>query len=443
MPHDERDWQQRRSGNDAPRPGDVRTPYERDRGRLIHSSGFRRLQAKTQVLGVGEGDFHRTRLTHSMEVAQIARGLVLRFRERYFDAPLPDLELIEAICFGHDIGHPPYGHSGEIALNYVMRDHGGFEGNGQSLRQLTKLEAGYPPNGLDLTRRTLLGILKYPAPYSRVRRTVLPADVDRLSQVNRDDWKPPKCYFDAESDVVEWLLAPLSDGDRERFQEITPPEPGKNGKPRHKSLDCSIMEIADDIAYGVHDFEDGVALDLITKAEFDAELREHFDEAWGRRSGLGTFDELRDSLYGDSASRKRTVGALVNAFVASAELRQREGFTAPLLAWNASLPEPARRFLDKLDATKFEHVVNTQTTQLLEYRGRILIMEVYEALASDPLRLIKSWFRKHYEQAARDNDEDAKARAVCDYVAGMTDEYATRIYERLFVPRQGTIFERL
>lgn len=439
MNHDETPWQARRSGTIPDRPDDPRLPYERDRGRLLHSSGFRRLQAKTQVLGIGEGDFHRTRLTHSMEVAQIARGLVLRLQTLETDAPLPSLELIEAICFGHDIGHPPYGHSGETALNYVMRDHGGFEGNGQSLRQLTRLEAGYPPHGLDLTRRTLLGILKYPVPFSRVWRTKPARAADRPSEVNRDDWKPPKCYLDTEADVVDWILAPLDNKDRKRFEEITKPTAKKNGKPKHKSLDCSIMEVADDVAYGVHDFEDGVALGLIPKSAFEG-LRSAFDEAWAQSVGLGSFDDLRDRLYDGSASRKERIGALVNALVVSTELYPKSYFAAPLLDWNARLTAPARTFLDALDSTKFDHVVKAQSTQLLEYRGRILIMEMYEALRSDPMRLLKPDFRDEFERAG---DDDTKARVICDYVAGMTDEYATRIYERLFVPRQGTVFERL
>ena len=439
MNHDTLDWQARRTGTSLDRPDDPRNPYERDRGRILHSAGFRRLQAKTQVLGVGEGDFHRTRLTHSMEVAQIARGLVLRLQRRQTDAPLPSMELIEAVCFGHDIGHPPYGHSGETALNYVMRDHGGFEGNGQSLRQLTRLEAGYPPHGLNLTRRALLGVLKYPVPYSRVRRTELADAADRPSEVQRDDWKPPKCYLDSEADVVDWILAPLNGADRGRFEEVTEPTAKENGEPKHKSLDCSIMEVADDVAYGVHDFEDGVALGLIPKSAFD-DLRSSLDEAWAQSVGLRSFDDLRDRLYDGSASRKERIGALVNALVASTELYRKSYFSTPLLDWNARLTEPARKFLDALDSTKFDHVVKAQSTQLLEYRGRILIMEVFEALCSDPLRLLKPDFRDEFGRAA---DDDGRSRVVCDYVAGMTDEYATRIYERLFVPRQGTVFERL
>jgi dGTPase len=163
-------WQQRRKQPGRPRCGDFRPDEERDRSRIIHSAAFRRLQAKTQVLGVGESDFHRTRLTHTMEVAQIGRGIVLqlssdRSRWRNYKEILPTTAQIEAICFAHDLGHPPFGHSGEVGLNFAMRKHGGFEGNGQSLRIVSKLEPHTRGKGLNLTRRILLGILKYPNPY--------------------------------------------------------------------------------------------------------------------------------------------------------------------------------------------------------------------------------------------------------------------------------------
>ena len=140
-----------------------RDDYSRDRARIIHSAFFRRLQNKTQVLGLGESDFYRTRLTHSVEVAQVASGIVETLKKSSKDAEqielLPSLELIEAIALAHDIGHPPFGHGGEVALNYSMRGHGGFEGNGQTLRICTKLGEYSDTNGLNLTRRTLLGVL--------------------------------------------------------------------------------------------------------------------------------------------------------------------------------------------------------------------------------------------------------------------------------------------
>lgn len=139
---------------------DLRTEYERDFSRLIHSSAFRRLQAKTQVLGLGESDFYRTRLTHSMEVAQIGAGIKRHLKkgeylkkpdEKILDEILPSSALINAICLAHDLGHPPFGHGGEVALNICMREFGGFEGNGQTLRILTKLEKYTEKNGLNPT----------------------------------------------------------------------------------------------------------------------------------------------------------------------------------------------------------------------------------------------------------------------------------------------------
>ena len=158
---------QRRLEQDS-RPNDTRSEYERDESRLIHSAAFRRLQSKTQVLGLGENDFYRTRLTHSMEVAQIGRGIV-QFLDKNCDKVLgehlPESALISSICLAHDIGHPPFGHGGEVALNYCMRGYGGFEGNGQTLRILGKLDKYTEYHGLNPTRRMLLGILKYPVTY--------------------------------------------------------------------------------------------------------------------------------------------------------------------------------------------------------------------------------------------------------------------------------------
>ena len=144
--------------------------YQRDRARIIHSASFRSLQSKTQVLGLGESDFYRTRLTHSLEVAQVGSGICewLRDQDDLHDCRewIPSFSLIEAICLAHDIGHSPFGHGGEVAMNTMMRDHGGFEANGQTLRILARLGEYSPHSGLDLTRRTMLGTIKYPTCYS-------------------------------------------------------------------------------------------------------------------------------------------------------------------------------------------------------------------------------------------------------------------------------------
>ena len=146
-------WEERRDGGVTK---DGRTPYERDYARVVHSAAFRRLQAKTQVLGVGDSDFYRTRLTHSMEVSQIGEGIARRFiKDAKGDADtlavLPDPILIRTICLAHDLGHPPFGHGGEIALNRCMIEHGGFEGNGQTLRIMTLIEPYHETLGMNLS----------------------------------------------------------------------------------------------------------------------------------------------------------------------------------------------------------------------------------------------------------------------------------------------------
>ena len=240
-------------GPEPPRPGDDRDEYQRDRARVIHSAAFRRLQAKTQVMGVGEGDFHRTRLTHSIEVAQVGEGLLATLKRRCDRDTeeyrwLPSRGLLSGACLAHDLGHPPFGHGGEEALHRRMAKCGGFEGNAQSLRIVTRLEKYRHGQGINPTRRFVLALLKYPARYSTF-------EPERY----RD--KPPKCYFDTEAPIVEWALdGVFGVGEAQKFVG----ERGPDGKTVHRTLDSSIMEAADDIAYGVHDWEDIMARGMAT-----------------------------------------------------------------------------------------------------------------------------------------------------------------------------------
>jgi len=445
-------WKERRSGNRLKRPNSQwRDEYGRDRARVIHSAGFRRLQAKTQVLGIGEGDFHRTRLTHSMEAAQIGRGIVRAIEQNWIKAGkfagyselaawLPTLNSMETIALAHDIGHPPFGHGGEIALNFVMREHGGFEGNGQTLRLLSKLEAHTEGFGLDLTRRSLLGVLKYPVSYERVVRRKLPRAGDRLL-IKRESWKPPKCYTSGEKDVVEWILEPFSREDRAGFVTLlVAPTAGKHGKSRYHSLDTSIMELADDIAYGVHDLEDAIALQLITREELQLALMDS-DAGWAKAVGLWPSERILELLFSKSGhDRKATFGALVNAFVVSVEPYQAKEFSHPLLRLQTQLNRHAEQVLGAFKGLITRRVIKLAQVQTLEYRGQQLVLRMFEAIASDPQRLLKESFRDLWVQAESTTD---KMRVLCDYISGMTDEYATRMYERLFVPRQGHVFDRL
>ena len=436
-------WKVRRAPAGVQRQEDHREEYERDRARVIHSSAFRRLQAKTQILGVLEGDFHRTRLTHSMEVAQIGRGLVLNLQKKFpelYDL-LPRLEQIETTGLAHDLGHPPFGHGGETALNCAMADYGGFEGNGQTLRILTLLESHSPENGLDLTRRTLLGVLKYPVPYANLCKTSSPDATDKSVNLNfQQTWKPPKCFLDTEQEVFNWILAPLSNTDQLHFCEYTRPTTQSHGRSLHKALDTSLMNLADDIAYGVHDFEDGIVLRLLTREHWQ-EVAQQLDPKWAEKNNLLQIETMLFTRTDNSGySRRQGVGALVHALISSAELKLNDEFEEPLLGWNVILPEEPQRFLKALKETVSRHVIQLNTVQAATFKGRKIVLSLFDALSAEPEMLLPSSFQLLWKEAKSDLQQK---RIICDFIAGMTDQYANRFYERLFLPGHGSVFDRI
>lgn len=427
---------------------DNRTEYERDFSRLIHSSAFRRLQAKTQVLGLGESDFYRTRLTHSMEVAQIGAGIKRHLKKgEYTKKPdvetlekiLPSSALINAICLAHDLGHPPFGHGGEVALNICMREFGGFEGNGQTLRILTKLEKYTEKNGMNPTRRLLLGVLKYPVSYSAACNSnfygTLP---EKIWLAKADDQKPPKCYLDSEKDIVEkFILNKLSKKDKDHFVELEFSNT-KHHKPKFHSLDASIMELADDISYSLHDFEDAISLRLITQEDWTIhnDNKEHFFE----KCGLTSYTIGQELFSKDSYRRKEQVGNLVHQFITSIYLQENKIFKEPLLRWNVFMDESWDALREHIFELVFKKVIKSTNVQLLEFKGQKIVIELFEALSSDPKRLLpKSTYNKY--DNGKDNNE--KMRVICDYISGMTDEYATRLYEKIYTPHKGSIFDHL
>ncbi len=193
-----------------------RSEFEIDRARIIHSAAFRRLQGKTQVFVSGSGDFFRTRLTHSLETSQIGKGLALRLGAH------PDL--VETCCLAHDLGHPPFGHTGEAMLAKCMLPYGGFEGNAQNIRLIARLSTKFLEyDGLNLTRATLDGILKYKVPFAEGGK---------------------KFYYDEDGPLVAWA--------------------GEGGRPQSQSFECQLMDWADEIAYSVHDLEDGMKAGMIS-----------------------------------------------------------------------------------------------------------------------------------------------------------------------------------
>lgn len=439
-------WTQRRSGQSHQRGSlDHRDSFERDRTRVIHCPAFRRLQRKTQILGTDEGDFHRTRLTHSLEVASIGcslvRNLRLNHQQHVLSALLPSDDLISTICLLHDIGHPPFGHGGEVALNFKMRHHGGFEGNAQTLRLLTKVESSYGQFGLDLTRRTLLGILKYPVPWSNVVAQELPQVQETINKTIRiNDWLPPKAYFDCEQLEMDWLLMPLPEHDRLLFQSLAePPSAREHGHAAYHSFDCSIMDIADDIAYGVHDLEDAIHLRLINRQQLDtAEFRHLLQQ-----TPLSAHqNELIDNLFNTSLStRKQTIGELVNYFITATTITELHGdFENNLLKYNLMLFPEAQALLAYLMQCVYKYVIDSQEARTFEYGGQTVVLRLFDAISSNPGSLLDNKNRILFHDA---HDESLAWRVICDYIANMTDEYAYRMHERLFGFNTRTIFERL
>jgi len=441
-------WTQRRSW-DEPKSvtPQTRDAFARDRSRIIHSASFRRLQAKTQVLGLHESDFYRTRLTHSLEVAQIGSGIV-EYLQRNTACKtctpwLPSAYLIEAICMAHDIGHPPFGHGGEVALNFMMREQGGFEGNGQTLRILSRLGEHSLDHGQDLTRRALLGILKYPVLYSEVVRqddvyqSLCDMQDHDFKTLDMKPWQPPKSLFDEESDVRDWILDAFSKEDQNLFIQHQIRDQ-QHGKARFHALDTSIMDIADDIAYGVHDLEDAIAMELISE---DRWRKKVMSQSAFRACSLFDAGQITQWLFeGSSRSRKRGISHLVGAFITATQLDEQADFEHPLLRCQVDMKSEAAEALAILKQFVWDYVISIPEVKSFEYKGQVMVMELFRVLWANPERLLP---RKTLIRMDAAHHEQHRMRLLCDYVAGMSDDYAKRLYAKLFSPYYGSIFDRL
>ncbi|MGO2232416.1 MAG: anti-phage deoxyguanosine triphosphatase [Marinomonas sp.] len=436
-------WHERQSGHKKSRDNDYRTPYQRDRARIIHSAAFRRLQSKTQILAIRQNDYSRTRLTHSLEVAQIGNGIVhqLKFSspaDADFQPWLADDALIETICLSHDIGHPPFGHGGEVALNYMMQTHGGFEGNAQSLRILGKRGSYSPIYGMDVTRRTLLGILKYPVLHTSVVGTY-PEKPANFRQFKASNWAPPKCVYQEEQDLLNWIIEPFSQTDKSLLQEVNQTDPDSHAKAKHASFDTSIMDLADDIAYGVHDLEDAIVLGMVTK---DMWL-EHLEPKLAALASpflAENLNDIRTQLFSrQSHLRKEAIGSLVSWFITSCRVIEKTQFEHPLLRFQVGLPEGQRQSLNLLKQFEMQHIIQRPEVQMLVYKGQQMLLEMFEAYSADPSRLLPREIAKEWQKSQERGENGL--RIICDYMASMTDDYASRMYNKLFVPSLGSVFE--
>ena len=348
-------------------PAPTRDDFQRDRDRIVHSTAFRRLVYKTQVFLNHEGDLFRTRLTHSIEVAQLARSIAraLQLNE----------DLTEAIALAHDLGHTPFGHAGQDALNDCMAAHGGFEHNLQSLRVVDELEHRYPDHdGLNLTFETREGILKHCSPANaRLLDAAEPGGVAR------------------------------------RFIDGTQP-----------SLEAQLANLADAIAYNAHDIDDGVRSGLLTLqqvaevplfARFVADTQRDHPGLPDRRV---LYESIRRMLSAQVYDVIDTTGAAIAAAVPpDADAARRAG---PLVAFSAAMRAESNELKRFLFANLYRHPQVTDTTS----QAQQVVRELFAAYLDRPAELRPSF-------AQRPDRE----RAVADYIAGMTDRFALREHERL------------
>ena len=387
-----------------------RGPFVRDRARVLHSSALRRLAAKTQVVGVGVGDFPRTRLTHSRECAQIGResGAELGC----------DPDLVDAACLAHDLGHPPFGHNGEVALARLAAGCGGFEGNAQSLRLLTRLEAKVPGAGLNLTRATLDGCVKYPwgAPLRQA-----------------PEGPPAKFgYYADDAAAYRWVKAEAPDG--------------------KLCLEAQVMDWADDIAYSVHDLEDGLHAGHITvralhgaaeraavtelartrylppQAVTGAELEEVFAGLLGLPFWPASFDGGPAALI----ALKHLTSELIGRFCGSAQeatLAAADG-RFPLTRYAADLVVPRRQRLEcaLLKAVTAHFVMSRAGVAARQAAERELIGELAAAVRAGAPDTLDPVLRPAY--LAADTDQ-ARLRVVVDQIASLTDTSAIAWHDRL------------
>jgi dGTPase len=396
-----------------------RGPFVRDRARVLHSAALRRLAAKTQVVAVGSGDFPRTRLTHSLECAQIGREL---------GAALGcDPDLVDAACLAHDLGHPPFGHNGEAALAELAVACGGFEGNAQSLRLVTRLEAKVPGAGLNLTRATLDATLKYP--------WAGPERGDGAAGLEPGAASPPRAagkygaYAD-DAEVFGWIRSAAPAG--------------------RSCLEAQVMDWADDIAYSVHDLEDGLHAGLVTFAMLrdDAERRvvaeltlaaycppgfttaDELGDAFARLLELDCWPAHFDGSLAAAASVKELTSELIGRFCRAAEQATRPAGGSPVRRYDADLSVPHRQRLEcaLLKGVTAHYVMSRPGVAAAQARERQIIAELATFITAGAPVTLDRFFRPAFEAAQDDHD---RLRVVVDQIASLTDTSALAMHQRL------------
>jgi dGTPase len=468
-----------------------RTPWRKDYARLVHSPAFRRLQGKTQLFPGQENDFFRNRLSHSIEVAQVAKSIVSKINydlvqenklnnvgEQYLIEP----DIVEFAALAHDLGHPPFGHLGEEALDEMMRDHGGFEGNAQTLRLLTRIEkkhiqeeyiASLDDNncidkrvGLNLTYRSLASILKYDLP--------IPMRFEERNSLKEKGLIrkliPVKGYYASEKEIVEKIKSAVT-----------------NNKPyegNFKTIECQIMDLADDIAYSTYDIEDSFKggfikpLDLLSVPsnviEYVAQkiseqenipidpddikkiirdiLLEEFEQPFTfvnvnvedkdllqeiYFTSIQFAQETSNAIASDSYYRSNFTSKLVGRFIKAVSIDQIND-EIPALS-TIKISKDIKLQIEVLKALTYQYQISSPKLKIVEYRGKEIVTSIFKDIDSDNGKdLLPEDYRLLYALAS--NDGSLKKRIICDFICGMTDRYALEFYARLRSENSQTIF---
>ncbi|PID63102.1 MAG: deoxyguanosinetriphosphate triphosphohydrolase [Ignavibacteriae bacterium] len=401
---------------------DYRSPFQIDRDRIIHSSEFRRLQGKTQVFLPGEYDYYRTRLTHSIEVAQIGRSIcnyIFSSNKDIFNSEFYiNSDLVESACLAHDLGHPPFGHAGERTLHNLMKPYGGFEGNAQTLRLLTEIfyRTENHRRGMKPTRAFLDSILKYKSLFGELDN--------------------PKNHF-IYNEQNKYLNFAFNN-----FLSKANLKPGSelNG---FKSIECQIMDWADDTAYAINDLVDSISGSFITIYKL---LK------WKEKNENSLSDIQKEYLkeifsWMEAGNYKANFGSQIGKFILACSIEETQNYFSSLTNRYKFNLVIDKNYLQKVELYKkisSDIVFKSSQLHQIEFKGNKMLHNIFKVLEENYITDIKpNKLLPDFSDLLirKENDKNKRARLVCDYLAGMTDSFAIKTFKRLFNADYNFLFD--
>lgn len=408
---------------ESQRENEYRTLFQIDRDRIIHSSEFRRLQGKTQVFLPGEYDFYRTRLTHSIEVAQIGRSIcnfiLTQYKEYFNDNYFIDSDLVESVCLTHDLGNPPFGHAGERKLNLLMKEYGGYEGNAQTLRAVT--ETFYRDEnkrkGMNPTRAFLDGILKYKRLYS--------------------SFEDPFNHFlyNEQNEYLKFVFENADLNEKLQGQDIN----------SFRSIECQIMDWADDTAYAINDLVDSISGGFLTIEKLAGWQKNNDAELSEFQRGLvnNMLEWMKTGKF------KARFGMQIGDFIQAVRVEETDNFLSGKTnryKYNIVIDKDIFEKAQLYKKISVELVFQSAQLHQIEFKGNMMIEKLFRLFEENyiktesRIKLLPDFDDKNIR---KEPDPDKKARLICDYISGMTDSYAMRTYRRLFDSGYGSMVEVL